>query len=146
MTARSALVVAALLAALMPAVAVAQSAGPHGTWLTQAGDAKVRIKNCGNALCGSIVWLKQPIDPNTGKAQVDDKNSDPSRASRPVMGLTIFSDMRAVSPGKWSGHIYNADDGKTYESSISHTGPTTLQVEGCVGALCGGETWTLAGR
>ena len=25
-------------------------------------------------------------------------------------------------------------------------GPDTLRVEGCVGALCGGENWTRAGR
>jgi len=25
-------------------------------------------------------------------------------------------------------------------------GPDTLRVEGCVGALCGGETWTRVGR
>lgn len=145
MAARSVLVAAALLAA-MPAAALAQSAGPQGTWLTQAGDAKVRIKSCGSALCGTIVWLKQPIDPNTGRPQVDDKNPDPARATRPIVGLQIFADMRPVSQGKWSGQIYNADDGKTYASSVSYTGPTTLLIEGCVGALCGGETWTRAGR
>jgi uncharacterized protein (DUF2147 family) len=26
------------------------------------------------------------------------------------------------------------------------SGPETLRVEGCVGALCGGETWTRVGR
>jgi uncharacterized protein (DUF2147 family) len=26
------------------------------------------------------------------------------------------------------------------------TGPDTLKVEGCVGAICGGETWTRVGR
>ncbi len=145
MAVRSGFVAVALVAlvSLSPAGAIAQSAGPQGTWLTQAGDAKVRIKSCGNALCGSIVWLKTPIDPNTGKPQVDDKNADPQLASRPIIGLQIFGDMRPVSQGKWSGHIYNADDGKTYESSISHTGPNSLRVEGCVGTLCGGETWTL---
>jgi hypothetical protein len=25
-------------------------------------------------------------------------------------------------------------------------GPDTLRVEGCVGALCGGESWTRVGR
>jgi hypothetical protein len=25
-------------------------------------------------------------------------------------------------------------------------GPDSLRVEGCVGILCGGETWTRAGR
>ena len=54
--------------------------------------------------------------------------------------------MHPVAPNKWSGQIYNADDGGTYASSISVAGPDTLRVEGCVGALCGGETWTRVGR
>jgi len=31
-------------------------------------------------------------------------------------------------------------------SHVSVTGPDTLQVEGCVGMLCGGETWTRVAR
>lgn len=44
-----------------------------GTWLTQAGDAKVRVSKCGAGICGVVVWLKEPIDSATGKPQVDDK-------------------------------------------------------------------------
>jgi uncharacterized protein (DUF2147 family) len=29
---------------------------------------------------------------------------------------------------------------------VSVAGPNTLKVEGCVGALCGGENWTRVGR
>lgn len=139
--------VAAFLTTLAAGSASAQSAGsPVGTWLTQAGDARVKVAKCGAALCGSIVWLKDPIDPNTGKPQVDDKNPNPALASRPVKGLTIFSDMHPAGQGKWSGHIYNADDGKTYDSSLVWTGPESLKVEGCVGALCGSENWSRVGK
>jgi uncharacterized protein (DUF2147 family) len=54
--------------------------------------------------------------------------------------------MRPAGPNKWSGMIYNADDGKTYASSISLAGPGSLRVEGCVGAFCGGEDWTRSSR
>lgn len=37
-----------------------------GTWLTQAGDAKVRVSKCGAGICGVVVWLKEPIDSATG--------------------------------------------------------------------------------
>jgi hypothetical protein len=33
-----------------------------------------------------------------------------------------------------------------YASHISLPGPDTLRVVGCVGMLCGGETWTRAGH
>lgn len=117
-----------------------------GTWLTQAGDAKVRVSKCGAGICGVVVWLKEPIDSATGKPQVDDKNPNPALKTRPMIGLPLFSGMQPSGPGKWSGQIYNADDGGTYASNVSATGPDTLKVEGCVGALCGGENWTRAGR
>lgn len=117
-----------------------------GTWQTQAGDAKVRVSKCGAGICGVVVWLKEPIDSATGKPQVDDKNPNPALKTRPMIGLPLFSGMQPSGPGKWSGQIYNADDGGTYASNVSATGPDTLKVEGCVGALCGGENWTRAGR
>jgi uncharacterized protein (DUF2147 family) len=93
-----------------------------------------------------IAGLRDPIDPATGKPQVDDKNPNPALRKRPMIGLPLFSGMQPVTAGKWSGQIYNADDGSTYASSVSVTGPDTLKVEGCVGALCGGENWTRVGR
>jgi uncharacterized protein (DUF2147 family) len=137
--------VAASLLAASPVCA--ESAGDAtGVWLTQAGDARVRVSKCGGGICGVVVGLKTPIDPATGKPQVDDKNPNPALAKRPIIGLPLFSGMHATGPGKWSGHIYNADDGSTYVSNIAVTGADTLRVEGCVGPLCGGETWTRVGR
>ena len=137
-----------LLTALLGApIARSETVGePTGIWLTQAGDAKVRVSKCGGGLCGVIIWLRDPINASTGKPEVDDKNPNPALAKRPMIGLSLFSGMRPSGPNKWSGQIYNADDGKSYESHISVSGPDTLQVEGCVGVLCGGERWTRAGR
>jgi uncharacterized protein (DUF2147 family) len=136
----------ACLLALVP-TARAQSGGdPSGIWLTQAGDARVHVSRCGGGICGVVVWLKDPISAATGKPQVDDKNPNPALAKRPMIGLPLFSGMRSAGPGKWSGHIYNADDGSTYASNVSVTGPDTLKVEGCMGAFCGGESWTRFGH
>jgi uncharacterized protein (DUF2147 family) len=136
----------ATLAALLAAAPAKAGGGPDGIWLTQAGDAKVRVSRCGGGICGVVVWLKDPIDPATGKPQVDDKNPNPALTRRPIIGLSLFSGMRPVGPNKWSGRIYNADDGKTYASKISVASPSTLRVEGCVGTLCGGEDWARASR
>jgi uncharacterized protein (DUF2147 family) len=127
--------------------AKAQQGGePGGIRLMQAGDARVKISRCGGGICGVIVWLREPIDPATGKPAVDDKNRNPALARRPMIGLPLFSDMRPSGQSRWSGQIYNADDGNTYASNVAMTGPDMLRVEGCVGVLCGGETWTRAGR
>jgi uncharacterized protein (DUF2147 family) len=147
MACRTGFIIAIFAALLAAPSAQAQGAGePGGIWLTQAGDARVRVSKCGGGICGVIVGLKQPIDPATGKPQVDDKNPNPALAKRPMIGLPLFSGMQPSGPGKWSGRIYNADDGSTYASHVTVTGADTLRVEGCMGAFCGGETWTRVGH
>jgi uncharacterized protein (DUF2147 family) len=139
--------VSAVFAALLFAVVHATAAdknNPGGIWLTQAGDAKVRVSRCGAALCGTVVWLREPIDPATGKLQVDDKNENPALRSRRIVGLSLFIGMKSVAPNKWSGQIYNADDGKTYASTVTLHEEGQLEVQGCVGPLCGSETWSRA--
>jgi len=118
-------------------------ADPQGVWLTKAGDAKIYVSKCGDseALCGTIIWLKQPIDPATGRAQVDDKNPDPALARRPIIGLNLFLDMKPEGD-HWSGSIYNADNGKTYASNVSLINDRTLKVAGCVLFFCGSESWS----
>jgi uncharacterized protein (DUF2147 family) len=147
MACRTTLIIIALSTILVAPSARAQGAGEAtGVWITQAGDARVRVSKCGSGICGVIVGLKDPIDPATGKPQVDDKNPNPALRKRPMIGLSLFSGMQPAASGKWSGQIYNADDGSSYASNVSVAGPNTLKVEGCVGALCGGENWTRVGR
>lgn len=132
-----------LSAALVFGVLPAKSeSGPTGTWLTQAGDARVQVGRCGDGICGKIVWLRDPIDSNTGQPQVDDKNPNPALARRPIIGLFIFSNMQPAGADKWTGRIYNADDGQTYAANVTLRTDSTLEVQGCVGVFCGGETWT----
>ncbi|MDX3970295.1 MAG: DUF2147 domain-containing protein [Bradyrhizobium sp.] len=119
---------------------------PFGAWLTQAGDAKVVVKPCGAAICGKIVWLKQPIDSATGKPQTDDKNPDPSLRTHRIVGLQLFLDMLPSTSNSWSGRVYNADDGKSYDSTVILLDAARLEVRGCAGSLCGSEIWTRAAR
>jgi uncharacterized protein (DUF2147 family) len=147
MACRFGFIIAILTLFLAAPPAQAQAGGDvGGIWLTQAGDARVRVSKCGGGICGVIVWLKDPINPATGKPQVDDKNPNPSLARRPMIGLPLFSGMRPTGPNRWSGQIYNADDGSTYASNVSLAAPDILKVEGCMGAFCGGENWTRAER
>jgi uncharacterized protein (DUF2147 family) len=144
--ARFGFIVAIIATALSAAPASAQSAEPIGVWLTEKGDARVKVTKCSDGICGVIVWLKEPTDRATGRPQVDDKNPNPALRTRPVNGLPLFIGMRPSASGKWSGQIYNADDGGTYVSHITFASGDALHVEGCVGVICGGETWTRVGR
>ena len=111
-----------------------------GLWITKNRDAKVRVADCGGSLCGTIAWLAQPIDRETGLPATDRSNPDPARRNRPMIGVRIFG-MQPASPNKWTGAIYNAKDGKTYSSNIELLGPNALKIEGCLGPFCDHEIW-----
>ena len=121
----------------------ALAAPPQGTWLSQDGATKVRLSDCGGKLCGTVVWLNQPIDRSTGKPKTDKHNPDPGKRARPLLGLQVVNGLAASGPDKWSGNIYNADDGQTYQASFMVQGARTAKVEGCVlKLLCKDHTWT----
>ena len=99
-------------------------------------------QNCGGALCGNVVWLKEPNDPETGKPKLDKKNADEAKRSRAMLGVPIVLGMKPNGPGKWSGEVYNAGDGKTYSGSITERDANAILLEGCVlGVFCKAQTW-----
>jgi uncharacterized protein (DUF2147 family) len=112
-----------------------------GTWLTQQGDAHIRVAKCGKAMCGTVAWLKDPIDAKTGQPQADGKNPDPAKRKNKILGSRIFA-MEQDASGAWAGPIYNSDDGQTYKGRLVPRGEAELEVQGCAGALCGSEVWT----
>ena len=59
--------------------------------------------------------------------------------------VQVLISMRPNGPGKWSGRLYNADDGQTYAGNLVELGPRTMRVEGCAAGICGGESLTRAG-
>jgi uncharacterized protein (DUF2147 family) len=126
--------------------APAFAADPIGTWYTGDKDSQVRIANCGGALCGSLVWLKEPTDPATGRPKTDKNNADASKQSRPLIGVPIVLGMKpSGTPNQWSGSVYNAGDGKTYSGSFTLTDANTAELKGCVlSFLCKSQTWTRA--
>ena len=120
------------------------AADPIGTWQTEEGRGTVRMSDCGGALCGTLIALKEPIDPQTGKPKLDRNNTDPGERGRPIVGIQIVSALKAAGPNKWSGQIYNPEDGKTYNANVTLQDANTLKVQGCIlgGVICKTNTWT----
>jgi len=120
------------------AMAASGQAGPAGTWRVEKGDALIRIVDCGGQYWGVVAWERTP--------GTDHNNPNPALRSRRTLGMPVLLGMRKDERDQWTGHIYNAENGQTYDSHIKLAGPNTLRVEGCVlGFMCGGETWTRAG-
>ena len=119
----------------------AAAADPIGLWRDNDG-TMIRIARCGTALCGTIVGMTPPNDPATGHPWTDKFNPDQTKRGEPLVGLKVFIDMQANGPGKWSGTLYNTDDGRSLRGNLIERGPELLRVEGCVGTRCGGENLT----
>jgi uncharacterized protein (DUF2147 family) len=121
------------------------AADPLGNWLTEDGKATVKIASCGAALCGTVVSLKEPNDPDTHKPKTDKNNADASLRSRPMIGVQIVLEMKpSGTANKWSGQVYNAEDGKTYSGSLTLQDANTIRLEGCIlgGLVCKASKWT----
>ena len=128
---------------LLALSSAAYAAPAEGTWLSQDGATKVRLSDCGGKLCGTLVWLHEPVDRDTGKPKTDKLNPDPAKRARSMIGLQVVNGLAPDGPNKWSGHIYNAEDGKTYQASFQVENERTAKVQGCVlSVLCKSHTWT----
>jgi uncharacterized protein (DUF2147 family) len=100
----------------LPLFLYAQSDKILGTWVTEKGTSAVDIyKGTDGKYNGKISWLEEPLE--NGKPKVDDENSDPQLAKRPIMGLQILKGFSYDSKRKqWvGGTIYDPDNGKTYD-------------------------------
>jgi uncharacterized protein (DUF2147 family) len=113
-------------------------ADPRGLWQAQDG-AGVRVSSCGNGLCATIASAKSQVDPDTGQPWTDKHNPDPALRSRPLVGVPVLYSLMPDGPGKWSGWLYNADNGQTYPGHLLEIDRGTLRVEGCVIGICGGQ-------
>jgi uncharacterized protein (DUF2147 family) len=129
---------------LMPALLLAALAGLHagpsraaetpiGTWVTQEGDARVRIEPCDRdpeRLCGRITWVAEPPDPG-----------EPS----PV-GVRLLSGFAPDDHGGWGGgEVVDPRSGKTYAAKLALRSPDRLEVSGCLLFFCAGQTWARYG-
>ena len=111
-----------------------------GAWST--GKARVRIADCGGALCANVTALNEPND-ETGKPKVDKNNANAGLRNRRIVGISILSGMKPAGDNSWKGSIYNPEDGKTYSATMSLQG-SSLKVQGCAlgGLICKTQMWS----
>ncbi|HET6804208.1 MAG TPA: DUF2147 domain-containing protein [Frateuria sp.] len=140
------IVCATLIVAGVISLAVLQSMAwasvPQGVWLMDSKVA-VQIFDCSNLLCGRILWLQIPRDPQ-GQLDRDKNNPDPTLRPRRLCGLTILWGLHSTGPDRWEGGwFYNPDDGKTYNVSAELRSPDLLVARIYRGIRLFGETKTL---
>lgn len=128
-------ILAAGLAVAIPAQAETM-ADFVGRWRDSDGESEIAIARCGPALCGRIVWLKEP--------RVDRFNPNESLRTRALLGMQVLSGFAPDASGTLTGNGYNPADGKTYRTTLALAGPQSLVIRGCVlgGLICDDDTWT----
>lgn len=114
------------LTALILAGGIASASAQEvlGVWERDTGASRVRFSKCGDALCGTISWLKD--------------QSGPAK-----LGQRIFFDMKPSGANKWNGSAFNPEDGKTYSGTMTLSG-NSLTTAGCVlgGLICRSVKWS----
>jgi uncharacterized protein (DUF2147 family) len=128
------------LAALVLLLAPAAAAAPQGVWLTEDGDGAVEIFDCGERLCGRIVWQRSALRAD-GSPDIDDRNPDPALRQRPICGLQIIGGLAATDPATWNGGwVYDPDSGKTYHVKLTMESADGLRLRGYIGVPLLGES------
>jgi uncharacterized protein (DUF2147 family) len=126
-------------------VSRAAPASPIGNWLADDARSHVAVAPCGDKLCGTVTWLKDPLSP-AGQPLTDSNNPDPALRSRPIIGLQVLQGFAPDSAAdQWEGgSIYDPETGKTYACTMVLQDPNTLRVHGYVGVAMFGRTqiWT----
>jgi uncharacterized protein (DUF2147 family) len=98
--------------------------GISGVWLRNDGEMRVKFDQCGDAICGAIVWLKPGVE------------------TKAKIGQRVFYDMRPASANAWAGKA-SLDGDSVYSGKLSIEG-ATLTTSGCIvgGLICKSANWT----
>ena len=92
--------------------------------------------------CATIAAPKSAVDPETGRPWTDKNNPDPVQRGRPLIGVPVLYGLVPDGPARWSGQLYNVDNGNSYAGHLLELGPTTIRVEGCAIGIFGGQNMT----
>lgn len=114
-------------------VAAAPAEQLKGLWYDDTGRGAVEISDCGDKLCGRIVWLESTVG-DDGRELTDRLNPRPSQRSQPICGLKVIGGVTRQRDGSWdNGWIYDPKVGKDYDVALAPVDADTLAVTGYVG-------------
>jgi uncharacterized protein (DUF2147 family) len=103
-----------VLVCVIPASAHA-GADPKGVWINDTGRGAIEIKDCGNALCGHVVWVKDATDTKG-------------------CGKQIIGEARHAGGSTWGGGwVYSPEKKRRYDVELTPVGDDKLRVVGFAG-------------
>jgi uncharacterized protein (DUF2147 family) len=112
-----------------------------GVWEPSNKKVKVKIDKIAGKYYGKIVWLQEPIDPETNEPKTDKNNPDESLREVPLKGYRMLKDFVYSGDNEWSeGTIYDPQNGTTYSCVIKLKDENTLDIRGYIGVKTFGRT------
>lgn len=113
---------------VMASPAAHAASDPTGVWINDTGRGAVEIKDCGGALCGHVVWVKDGADSNG-------------------CGKQIIGNLKSAGGGRWdNGWIYSPEKKRKYDVEVKPLDNGRLRVMGYAGIKMFSKTmiWTKA--
>ncbi len=133
MTVYTKIATAIIMAATIATGAMAQNQEVTGTYINESGGTKVQLTDCGAGLCGTVVWMKNPVN--------DVNNPDSSKRGRSVVGIQAVS-LKSTGPATYAGSLYDTESGKTYSGKAKFS-DRDVALSGCIlgGLVCKTSVW-----
>jgi uncharacterized protein (DUF2147 family) len=124
---------ATMLAVMVPAASYAQQKLPEdeliGDWALPTDGLVIHTYRCGDAFCGQIVKVADP-------ERRDLNNPDPELRGRPLLGIVIAPSLYKNGSSTWSGRVYNAINGYSYNSTLNLIDKNHFTLHNClIGSL-----------
>ena len=117
----------------MPAAASAQEA-LEGQWRSPKGSLVVRLSQCGNAYCGTVVRASEKAKDGARKGGTNN-----------LVGTRILTNLRPAGKGMFKGQAFEPKRNIRAPAVIRLVGPDAISVKGCAIAgmlLCKEQRWT----
>jgi uncharacterized protein (DUF2147 family) len=114
--------------------------GILGSWITESGNVEINIAPCGQKLCGLV-----------SRVLANHSMSDPrvaSTAPPATVGMRILTELKSEDSRTWKGRIYNRENGKTYDCTLTPLSTQQLQVHAYIWISMFGrtQTWRRSGN
>jgi len=123
----------AILLTLLIVLAASPAHALSGRWITQSGNLEIEIAPCGGALCGTAVKVLANHSMSNPGAQMADTGI-------PVFGLKVLRDFVPDGDNRWSGHLYDRENGKTYRCRMTLLESGALEIHPYIGLPLFGQT------
>jgi uncharacterized protein (DUF2147 family) len=126
------LILAATGSFLSHSPALSQQAGKDNVWRNPSNSVHVRVYQCGNSRCGTVVWAN-------AKAKADSERGGTAN----LVGTQLFREFREVSPKVWKGKVFVPDLNKVFTGTGTIKDENTVVARGClIGNIgCKSQTW-----